>query len=430
VNNDVRGTFGSAKDIPQIRELGRLIDGAWRIRFLLKSAQRQKLEQLKAELSNLSSVVDKFYDLLGNRNWVFHGDMSMPAMGEVVAMETPEQAELRLIDYYKDEKSLDSLIGRLWRVEALRHRQNLIIQASEDYRAGRYYSTVLVLIPVMDGAVNDLEPHNRRGLHTREDHEMVAWDSVTAHHLGLKNAHRSFTKTFKKTVTDEVTELHRHGIVHGMIVNYDNVVVATKAFNRLFAIADWAMNILKEPEQEPKRTSPTPKELFNQLVVARWSTKALENFQAFSQIVNDQDTHEDEVVQKALGFLKAWSQKNYMEVSQVFLTTDAFPEPPHRRAATANELYQRFHLTDYQIKQVRHEAASVAFVEVDLTVNDEPVRARLRWLFADSTGGPAIPGVEGNWRLAPHGPTAFLEKHANSQPPQAVHLKFSGAGGH
>jgi len=48
-----------------------------------------------------------------------------------------------------------------------------------------------VLIAVMDGAVNDLEPGNRRGLHTREDHEMVAWDSVTAHHLGLKNAQRS-----------------------------------------------------------------------------------------------------------------------------------------------------------------------------------------------------------------------------------------------
>jgi hypothetical protein len=34
-----------------------------------------------------------------------------------------------------------------------------------------------------------------------------------------------------KTSLDDVTEVRRHGIVHGSLINYDNAIVATKRWN-------------------------------------------------------------------------------------------------------------------------------------------------------------------------------------------------------
>jgi RIO-like serine/threonine protein kinase len=49
----------------------------------------------------------------------------------------------------------------------------------------------------------------------------------------------TFKAPKKKRVDDEVFEVYRNGIVHGTVVNFNNVVVATKAWNMLFAVADW-----------------------------------------------------------------------------------------------------------------------------------------------------------------------------------------------
>lgn len=46
-------------------------------------------------------------------------------------------------------------------------RIGLLQKALADYEAGRYYSTVLVLLSVTDGFVNDLDTAARQGLYTR-----------------------------------------------------------------------------------------------------------------------------------------------------------------------------------------------------------------------------------------------------------------------
>ena len=116
-------------------------------------------------------------------------------------------------------------------------------------------SAAFHLIAVMDGFVNDFEPDVRRGLASRDPDSMTAWDSVVGHHLGLTNALKDYQKTIKKRVDEEVLELHRHGIVHGAITKFDNVVVATKAWNMLFAVADWATATTKA--RQPEAPKPT-----------------------------------------------------------------------------------------------------------------------------------------------------------------------------
>jgi len=169
--------------------------------------ERHRIRELKERLEKIVAAVDGFYDLLGPRNWVFHESLNMD-VAESLLRETADAAEQKLIAFYSDPEALSFMIRQAVAVDELWRRIDLIERARDDYGAGRFYSTVLVLLAVMVGFVNDVETEQRRGLHTRTEKEMTPWDSVAGHHLGLARAHHTFTETFRKTSDAEVRELY------------------------------------------------------------------------------------------------------------------------------------------------------------------------------------------------------------------------------
>lgn len=112
----------------------------------------------------------------------------------------------------------------------------------------------------------------RKGIAARDPDDMVEWDSIVGHHLGLTHAPETFLKTIKKRIDDEVFKVYRHGIMLGSVVNFDNVVVASKAWNLLFAIADWAD--ATEKANKPAEPKPTLGSITS-LLRETWSTQAL-----------------------------------------------------------------------------------------------------------------------------------------------------------
>ena len=188
-----------------------------------------------------ATTADNFYERLGPRHWIFHDSLNVSTVDEVLNQTADAaSAEARLIEVHRDKGASMYWIRRLRNVAGLRERFNQVMRAREHYDADQFDSCTLHLLAIMDGFVNDVEPQTRKALSSRNANEMVTWDHVVGHHLGLTNALRSFTKTIKRRVDEQVFELHRHGIVHGSLTNYDNVVVATKAWNMLFAVVDWA----------------------------------------------------------------------------------------------------------------------------------------------------------------------------------------------
>lgn len=404
-------TFGTAYDLPQVRELVREIHAIETLKYALTSDQRAELSEQKKALRNMVQVVDSFYDLLGPRNWVFHGDMNLNRVQEVLQAEDAKSAEERLITYYQDKDATKFLFTRLFRVEAFRPRLQIISRAYEDFLTERYYACVLALIPVLDGVVNDVEKAKRRGLHARAPEEMVAWDSVTAHHHGLKHAHATFTKTFRKTEETEVFELYRHGIVHGMVINFDNVVVAAKALNQIFAIADWAETISKPPQQpEPL---PTFAELHASMKDSARAKKISETFEKREYVPDQSGFSEHEIVVLAHEFLEAWRMQNYGQLAKVF---PKFPNESHgKRAGMAKNLYRKYQLTEYAVSKVREAGAILSTVEVQAKINGTENSFTLRWVQMDDSAQPVLPGKPGEWTLAPHGPSTFLTVPANAE---------------
>ncbi|MGV1004886.1 MAG: hypothetical protein ACOYEV_09000 [Candidatus Nanopelagicales bacterium] len=52
--------------------------------LLLPKDQRKQFKDLQREHRLITETVDMFYALLGDRNWVFTGDLNLPAIEHVI----------------------------------------------------------------------------------------------------------------------------------------------------------------------------------------------------------------------------------------------------------------------------------------------------------------------------------------------------------
>lgn len=403
---DVLG-YRSASDLPSFLEMRDQLKAMKVLTRFIARDQRKGVIELEAELRILAALVDRFYRLLGPRNWIFHERLNTEKIATLTDHDV-EQAERKLIEIYQDPASLQVMIRYLNAHPDLRSRMHLIDNARVDYEAGRYYSTVLVLLTVMDGFVNDCEAP-RRGLHTRDADEMNAWDSVVGHHLGLSNAHKTFTKsTFKKSA-EPLFELQRHGIIHGTLLNFDNVVVATKAWNRLFAVADWATSRRKQMEEPPAQVG--LRELCTQIAENAKAKEALDAWQPRTVDAHDREFALDEITARATSYLDAWISKNYGAMASL-LAPDVAKATRSQTAGMIRSEYEGYALEGYEMTRLDFEAAAICEVAVVLTLDSGAAPARLRWIRMTADGKPATSNQAGNWMLFLWNPLTMLRRAA------------------
>ena len=244
--------------------------------------------------------------------------------------------------------------------------------------------------------MNDVDRGERRGLHARDADEMGAWDSVVGHHMGLTHAHLSFTKPFRKTSNEPVTELYRHGIVHGMLTNFDNDIVAAKAWNRLFAVCDWATS--RQKQKDGPKPRPSWREIAGQFRENAEAKKALSRWRPWSAKRGDAAFDTDEVVRLSRDFLEAWQARNFGRVAEL-LSPLVASETPGKTAGQVREEYTEKSLNGFDLDRVDHSAAAVARVDVDLSLGPDRVLGRMRWTRGGPDGRGVTPNQAGAWRL-------------------------------
>jgi hypothetical protein len=388
--------------------MSRLIQGGKLLTLFVGRDQRQELLRIEREMERLTKVVDDFYSRLGPRNWIFHDLLNVETV-ETILAETVDgaAAEQRLIAVYRDDEATKWWFMRLRAQDGLRERVRQIDRAREHYDSDQFDSCVLQLIAVMDGFVNDFEPDVRKGLTSRDPADMTAWDSVVGHHMGLTHAMATFRTTIKKRVDDEVFELFRHGIMHGSVVNFDNVVVATKAWNMLFAVADWARATRKATE--PRVPEPSWSD--------RWSTlkrhgayKRYESEFVPSTITpSDAGFASNEVVRGASEFLEAWRHERWGLVSAFMPPMLLGSKSAGETARFNKEVFASHDLTSWDIAALTYDQASTAEIRGVATVNGESHEISFRMVLWTDDGDVAMPSEEGaTWRLAVWAPRTFF----------------------
>jgi hypothetical protein len=403
MTNDPRTaeTYQSALDLPSFRNLLQQIQGAKVLTRLVARDKRHDLIRLENEVRVMAERVDRFYGLLGRRHWIFHESLPTDAIDALLSL-SPAEAERALIALYADPERLGSFIRMIvFRFPAITARRPLIELARDDFQAGRYYATVHGLLSVMDGFVNDFEPKERRGLHARDVDDMKAWDTVVSHHLGLANAHRTFLKRFYKTSNEEVLELYRNGIVHGVLLRFNNDVVASKAWNRLFAVTDWAASREKQvviPEPEPSW-----RELLARAKENQEMKEALDAWEP--RVLNEEDSGFTNHPLNAgtVDYLAAWRSRNYGKMAE--LLASIVTEQSHQKTAgIVREQYEGFPLDSFLIRKISLPSPVAVSVEADLTIAGRTSRGTLSWIHETSRGDMTLPNRAGQWRLLLWGP--------------------------
>jgi hypothetical protein len=400
--------YGSAKDLPSYEEMSRLIQGGKLITLFVGRDQRRKLLEVERELNRLTKVVDDFYDRLGARNWISHDLLNVDKVEAILAESSDaEAAEQRLIELYRDAESTKWWAMRLQAQDGLRERLHQIGRAREHYDANQFDSCVLHLIAVMDGFVNDFEADVRKGLTSREPDEMAAWDSVVGHHMGLTHAMSAFRKTIKKRVYGEVFEVYRHGIMHGTVVNFDNVVVATKAWNMLFAVADWAKatrNAAKPPDPKPSWG-----DILSTVKRSAAYKKYQTEFVSSTVTSADRGFESNEVMLRASAFLDAWLHGRWALVAAFTPPMLSAAKTDGEAARFAKDVFEQYDLTSWDITSVTYSQASTADIRADATVNNKPAEIRFRMVLWTTDGNVGMPAEEGaTWRLAVWAPRTFF----------------------
>jgi hypothetical protein len=395
-----------------MRQLLHDLDGMKTLTRFIARDQRATVLNLERQVRQHADLVDGFYALLGERNWIFHDDMDLSVIEGVVAYPA-EQAERALIDSYKHRDTMRFKVRRLGRFPELRARMPLLERAEEDFYDGRYYATVLTLLSVMDGFVNDLDRSERKGLHTRQADELRAWDSVVGHHLGLTHAHKSFVKTFRKRSDDVVTELYRNGIVHGMLPNFDNDTVAAKAWNRMFAIADWATSRVKEAT--PPKPKPTLTNTLRGIAKNAETRRALDAWRPSTVSATEAGFETDEVVALSITYLDALRSGNYGGMARLLSPLIA-ESSIGKTAGIVREAFAGTNLVGFQITKVEHSAAAVALVDADLSLGSGGIACRLRWVRSGKDGLGVAPNEEGSWRLVTWSLGAMQSEWSGAEP--------------
>lgn len=385
-------------DMPSVVEMSQQLAAMRTVTRFVARKHRHEFLALEAQLQQMMGTVDRFYMVLGPKNWILHDSLNFSAVEKFLQGCSPEEAEEQMVALHASVVDRSSLLSmRLRHYRGFRSRAHQIERAIEHFAAKQYDSCVLTLIAVVDGFVNDFDPADRKGLHAREPDSMVAWDSVVGHHMGLTNVLKTFTKSFKKRVDDEVSEVYRNGIMHGMITRFDNPVVAAKAFNLLAAVRDWAEATEKSKVQPlPK---PTLRAVLRDIGRTAKQKQELEKWSAITLSSESVGFEEHEMMLLTRRFLELWAKRNFGALTELGSRMSTDTKSKGAWAGELRDLFDGFRLDDFKINEIENTAPAIWLARGTASVNGKPGDFECRWVSEDRAGQIAYGVDDAKWKL-------------------------------
>jgi hypothetical protein len=296
-------------------------------------------------------------------------------------------------------------------------RFDLAQKALEDYDAGRYHACVPVVWALTDGLAQQsyVNAHGRGGALSSTGANHEAWNSIAGHSTGLERLKEVVMTGRKTTRTEKVEIPYRHGIMHGMDLNYDNELVAAKTWNILFAVGEWASKAeadeLESPEDEDKSGFSSALEQLRETAKLHEETqktkKRIDEWEPREIIVGKDipsagkpEEYSEGTPEHALvSLLSKWEIENYGHMAQFFRGTDGKPETP----GFVSSQFKHTNLKSFELVDIDDKpAASDITVELHLERFEEDVveEKDVRMVRMDDDGTAAVrDSEEGEWAL-------------------------------
>lgn len=335
--------------------------------------------ELAKQVEEMTTIPDLFNDIFSDNGWIFFESMEIDAAKRAIELSKSggmDVAEEFLASYFSPEW-VEKRIIWLKHVQGFRERFELAKLALEDYKAKRYYASVLVVLSLIDGWVSELNiiDFQRHGFFS-EKSQLVAWDSMAAHPKGLVKLQKIFSKSRMRTRTEEIRIPYRHGIVHGMDLGYNNEYIAAKVWAALFAVREWAVKAVKG-ELEPPKLEPGMEKTFWESIEnyqrVRKESERLKQWQPREVIIGQtipatgtiEDYTPNTPERKVVEFLSYWNRNNYGFMAKCFAP---FLQMSPREV---RDQFSHIHLMGFELKALNEVSIAIADITVKLLLEKE-----------------------------------------------------------
>jgi hypothetical protein len=133
--------YGSAHDLPSYIEMRQMIASAKVLTIFVARGQRKELINLERQVKELLDLVDRFYDMLGDRHWLFTDHLPLTEV-EALLASAPSDAEAEdgLIAVIAERLGSHHWQTGLLGHEALRARRHSLDRARQHYLAEEWDS--------------------------------------------------------------------------------------------------------------------------------------------------------------------------------------------------------------------------------------------------------------------------------------------------
>ena len=353
--------------------------------------QLKQVPELSRSFDEMILIPDQFNNLFGDLGWILSEnslDLEVAKQAVFIAeSQGIDAAEQLLVDHFSPEW-VEKRISLLKFIQGFTPRFDLAMKALEDYKAGRYYASVLVVLSLIDGWVNDLNivDHQRKGFFNSET-KLIAYNSMTAHSRGLVKLKEVFGISRKKTQTEEISIPYRNGIMHGMDLGYDNRIVAAKCWAALFAVRDWAIKAARNELDPPDEEALEDKSLLESIrdyQKVRAETESFKKWKPRDRVIgrdiptfaSSQDYEENSPERKMIEFCELWQEKNYG-----YLAARAFSPFMCKKPGEVRKQFSSMELLEYRLTGIHDILPTIEDIDVWLKLIRNNHEVELEYTF-------------------------------------------------
>ena len=376
----------------------------------------KQVKQINNQFNELMEVSNKYNEYFTDHGWAIYSLLSTTMMKEAVEVyekDGLDEAEKIITKYYQENLELD--IGRLNSVEEFRIRYALLKNAFDDHIARRYHSSVLLLLIIVDGVVNDYT--RKKGFFTGGT-DVSAWDCMVGAEGGLQKLRDIFNRSRKKTSTEEIRIPYRNGILHGRDLNYSTVLVSSKCIGLVFAVFDWIRKKndedIRKEKHHKESNPPSFTELASQMKRNRDDKKLINEWVRMDYIIGDhfpefggvEDYSDFPFIIPVIEFFKYWEAQNYGALAKVLDEEYRCESNVRLRPKLCREEFEGRKFSTFRLIDVEDRAIALKKVEAEVEWHnaDNQITTELEFgvIFTDINGKTVIPGSgDGQWILKP-----------------------------
>lgn len=374
-----------------------------------------QIEQMEAAISeaaalentalDMLTIPDRFNALFVSRGWIIYEMLNFEVVQAAVAKAEAgdiDGAEQNLVEHYTKE-TIDWGLKFMLAINAFRPRESLARKALDDYVAGRYYACIPVVLMLLDGFIDDL---GYRGFFA-EGVDLEAWDSIAAHSSGLPALARVLGAVRTHTTTETLSIPYRHGILHGHDLNYDNKMVAAKAWAALFATRDLAIKAeRKQRIAPPEQPGKTWKDIFRQVKETAdhkaklevWVPRELQIGHDVPSTGRPEDFGDGTPERRLVEFLTYWRVRNYGYMARCLPVSDR----SHLSGAAGDlrKYYEDKRLQAFELLELSDDAAALTVIKAKLVYEEHGTEitqiSDFRLLNEDGNGSVIVRGAPGS----------------------------------